>query len=904
MPVDPEVRIGRLDNGMTYYLRHNSKPAGLAEFFIVHNVGAIQEEDSQAGLAHFLEHLAFNGTDNMPGKTTINWLAAIGAKNYNAMTRVEDTQYMLTQVPLKRESIIDSALLILHDWSSFVTLKDEEIDNERGVIIEELRGIENANRRLMNLWRPVMYGGTRYGDRDGIGTEEQLRTFPYKEIRDFYKKWYRPDLQAVVIVGDFDVDQMEAKVRKVMGSIPAAVNPAPKEYFPIPDNEEPVGIVLSDPELTGSNVSFYIRHPETPFEQRDDIATVQFNLAMNAAMSMANVRLGDVARRVDAPFLGSIMAWDGMSETNKSLTLGTSAPENQLPSAFEAAVTEMERIRRYGFTPGELERYKASALNGLEVNFERRADRESRSFVNDYVANFTDNAPIPSAEDNYAIRKKMLEELTLEEVNNAVRSVMTEKNNLVIALTPEKQGVTVPTLEELFAVLKRVRNAEIAPYEDVDTNQPLISGKIKAGKVVKEEGGVFGSTVWTLRNGVRVVLRPSKMSANSISFGMNAQGGMSLVGDEDYRTAMALTEVVGMSGIGKFDNTTKNKMLMGKTVSMGPSIGRFTSSLNGASTLKDAETMFQLAYLYFTEPRISKDEFDRFMKNCRGSLQNAKDTPRYIFTDQLNRVMYGEGVRAQQLSLENIDEIDFDRMPTLWNKFFGKTADSYTVYLVGDFDPQEIKPLVEKYIGGLPSGAPKLKWQDDGLTRRKGRIEERFEVPMQTPKSTAYFTWEGDIDYTLENDRTMNALVTCLYNRYFDAVREERGGTYAVPVGGTVSMLPKGEYELKVQFDTDPAMVEDLAKIIEAVLRNIADHGPRESDMAQILEFWRKERAQQLERNAFWRSSLVEYYDRGQDRVTPYDEVIEGITGEKVQQLARKIIADGNMIRLVMAPRQ
>jgi zinc protease len=905
IPADPEVRMGRLDNGMAYYIRHNAKPEGMADFYIVHNVGAVQEEDSQAGLAHFLEHLAFNGTTNLPGKTMINWTERVGLKvgqNLNASTGMERTSYMISNVPLTRESIIDSALLVLHDWSGSIELKEKEIDAERGVIIEERRGINNAGRRIMTKTMPALYGGTRFGERDMIGSEQQLRTFPYRELRDFYKRWYRPDLQAIIVVGDFDADMMEAKVKKMMSKIPAAAHPAPKQYFPIPVNVAPTVTVVTDPEMTYSNATLYIKHRQTPLEERNTVAAVYKNELIKAGVSMTNSRLTEIAQQPEPPFNAAQLSWMELNDTDKALSIGVNGKENLLPEAFEAAYTELERVRHHGFTQPELDIAKANLLNEYTNNFAGRNDRDNGHFVRSYINNFTDNTAIPSAEYNYEMGQRLVAQMTLAQVNEAFRSLLTPTNNVIIAVTPEKEGVTVPTADAFLAAITRAREANLAPYTPSVITEPLISATIEPGKVKKEEQGMFGSTVWTLGNGARVVVKPSDLRANNVMMKTYALGGKTMLGDDDSFTADMIKKVAEESGLGKFTASELRKQLAGKTAKASVGLGRFSSGVEGSSSTKDIETMLQLMWLWYNEPQFDREQFDRLMAQTRVALQNAESTPKFRFDEERIKTLNDNNPRADQMSLANIDRVDFDRMPEIYDRLFGGTADDYTFFFVGDLDLETFKPLVEKYIGSLPSKGGKLALKDDGIHRHKGAVTNRFETKMEVPKSTVYYTWGGDIDFTLENDLAMKFLSEILNMRYFQSIREEKGGTYGVGVGGYLIRLPEPSYELSVMFDTDPSMVDELAAIVDAELLEIAENGPSKDDMAKVRENLEKSRPATLKDNAKWMGFLQDYYIWEQDWVAGWDQALASTDSAKVQALARKIVADGNLVKLIMSP--
>ena len=905
IPADPDVRVGRLDNGMTYYIRHNPKPSEMGEFYIFHNVGSIQEEDSQVGLAHFLEHMAFNGTTNMPGKEMINYLETIGVKfgtNLNAATGVEMTYYMMSHVPLKRESIIDSALLILHDWSHFIALEGDEIDNERGVIIEELRQGNNAGFRIRERTMPVLFNGNKYSYRNVIGNEEHLRSFSHQEIRDFYHRWYRPDLQTIVVVGDFDVDIMEAKIKKVMADIPAVENAEPKQYFPIPDNEEPLVAVETDPELTGSGITMYIKRQAMPHEINSTVQVYFMNYMIAAMTSMTNQRLSEITQKPGAPFLGARFQNSGMSVTNQALAGSVSARDGEIPQAFEAFYTEIERVRRYGFSESELERFKTNAFEGARQSYLKRDDRRSEDFVWTYIGNFVSNSPMPSAEVEWQLDSVVISALTVDAINNMAKEMITPTNNVLIATTPAKAGVPVPTKDDMLAIIYKVREADIDPYEDTVIDEPLISHEIKPGKVKKTEKGMYESTIWTLDNGIKVILKPTDLRKEQVGMSARADGGMSILSDDDYRSASALMGLVGMSGLSKFSNNELRKVLTGKVASSGPSLGRFSSGISGNSSRKDIETMLELTYLYFTEPRFSQDDFDRMMDQMRTQLANVQNTPDFKMQEEASKTLYGDNFRAKNITLETLGDIKFEKMAPIYDKFFKNQADEYTFYFIGDFDLDEIKPLVEKYLGGLPVSSQKLKSKDDGLHVRRGQATNRFETEMQAPQTTVVFLYTGDIEYSQENSMVMSLLNSCLDNRYMESIREEKGGTYGVGVQGGIGRQPKETYSLQVSFQTDPNMVDELLGIVEDEIREIAKNGPRAEDMSKTIEYWVKSRPESLKQNSTWLGYLQTYYTWGDDFYSTYDQTIKSLDGKKVQALAQKILDDGNLIKIIMDP--
>ena len=905
IPPDPEVRIGKLDNGLTYYIRHNERPAGMAEFYIFHHVGAIQEEDTQTGLAHFLEHMAFNGTINLPNKQLINWLESVGVKfgeNLNAGTAVEMTYYTMSQVPVPRESIIDSALLILHDWSHFIALDSIEIDNERGVIIEELRQMNNASFRIRQKSVPTLYNGNKYAYRNVIGSEQQLRTFSHQEIKDFYHRWYRPDLQAVIIVGDIDVDQMEVKLQKAMADIPAPVDPEQKEHYPIANNQEPLIAVVTDPEQTGAGVNFYIKRQAMPFEMNNTVPIALMNYIVSAATNAIQARLSDIAQQPSAPFVAAQFQNTALSESHDALTGAVAAAHNNgILRAFEAFYTEVERARQYGITQAELDLYKANALERAHQSYLRRDNRRSDDFAKSYFNHFAKNSPIPAADTKWQIDSVLISALTVDIVNQVFEEMLTTANNVIVVTLPE-QGVRIPSENDIIAIMEKVHNATIAPHEEVVINEPLIAHDITPGEVVHTENGMFGSTVWTLNNGAKVVLKPTDFSKEQVSMNAHANGGASLLSDDDYLSVSVLSSLVELAGVGKFTASEVPKILAGKTARAKPAVSRFSSGISASSSKKDVETMLQLTHLYFTDIRFTRDDFNRLTGMLRTQLNNMQHTPDFTFQKEASKTLYGDHPRAITLSSETLDKIEFERVTPIYETFFKNQVDNYTFYFVGDFDPEQVKPLVEKYIGGLPAGDQKLECKDDHMQVRRGQITNRFAAKMETPQTTIACAYTGDIDYTQENSMTMRLLAECLRLRYLESIREEQGGAYNIDVQGAIARQPFEIYSLEIGFKTDPDMVDQLLVIVEDEIRIIAERGPRAEDVGKTVENWTKAFPESLRQNSTWMAYLTTYYTWGDDFYINSEQILKSLNGEKVQTLAQKILKDGNLIKIIMEP--
>lgn len=906
LPLDTAVRVGKLDNGMAYYLRHNAKSAGLADFYIVYDVGSIQEEDSQSGLAHFLEHMAFNGTEHFPGDSMIRWLESIGMQfgtNLNAATGMEMTYYQLTQVPLKRESIMDSMLLILHDWSGYLTLEDKEIDKERGVIVEELRQRNNAAFRVGRKAASYVYGDTRYAQRDMLGLEEFLRTFDSRELREFYKRWYRPDLQAVVIVGDFDVDVMEAKLKKVMADIPKPQNPDAKEEIRIPDDSSPVVAVITDPEQQTCNVNFYIRRAAVPKELNNRVGATYMNMMINIAAAMMNARFRELAQQEGCPFASARLQNIPLTNTCDALELQVVARGDAIAEAFTSAYGELERIRRYGFTREELDQVCTGILRGGKYAYETAEERENGMLVWECINHYVKNTPLMSPRHKWAVTQLMLmKRMTLQEVNELMQQLITPANNVLVITAPEKVKATLPKAEILENFFSWVRTVEIEAYQTEKIDRPLLSEEITPGRVIKTKKGEYGSTVWKLKNGIRIVVLPTTDSPYQIIMSGQASGGISMVPTGEYYTASMVAQVVNASGVGDFTAEQLRKVIGSKVVSVQPAITRFSTDINGSAAKGDVETMLQLTYLYFTRPNFDRGRFDMMIEANRMNLANSVNSPDFIMTQMVNKVTYGDQLRTQIPNEQTLAGINFDKIEFWYRNLFTDAAGNYTFYFVGDIDMETFKPLVEKYIGGLPAGKQQLAWKDDGVRVIPGMKEERQEIHMETARSMVSLAYSGDMEYTQQNMMTMGLLAACLQSRYNQVIREEKGGSYGVTVNGSLARQPIGTYDLKVTFQTNPDMVEELVQVVKDELARIADKGPDRGDLNKHLEYWRKMEAQNA-KNVQTRLILLQtYYTWGEDWDVDYEKLLKSVTPEKVRELAGKIVADGNLKEVVVNP--
>ncbi len=909
LPEDAELRKGVLPNGLTYYIRHNDKPENQANFYIFDRVGAIQEEDLQIGLAHFLEHMAFNGTENFPGKNMINYLESIGVKfgaNLNAWTSMEKTQYMMQNVPLGDPSVVDNVLMILHDWAYYISLEEEEIDNERGVIIEELRTRNDASWRIREKSAPYLYGNTRYAERNIIGTEDRLKNFTYDELRDFYHRWYNTSNQCIVVIGDFDVDEMEQKVIATMSTIPAVENPEAIEYIPIPANETPAIGIFTDPELTESSVEFIARREAWPKELNNTLAYELYAIIDSFIATIVNERLGDMAQQPNAPFIGAGYYGGAITQSMDIIEVYAQPREGEALRAFEAIYAEFEKVRRFGFTASEFERAQINILRNNQQVYDRRNDRRHGELVGRYTSNFQNNTPIYGPEEEWQIDSMLIVNMDLNTVNMvAQQERFLPTNHVVLMSQPEKEGLAVPTVEEVEAVMAAVNAAELQPYEDSSVKKPLIpkGTKLKGSKVKTTSTDAFGNTVWTLKNGVTVVLKPTDYNADEVLMRATTPGGSSMLADEDMAMADQLTSFLSYQGVGEFSMTDLQKQLAGKAVGIYPALSAMSHGLGGVCSPKDIETMLQLTYLYATSPRFDEAAFNLVKEQLVDAYSNIESDPNYALQRELYASLFDKPNRIKVWNVEDIKGLSFEQYQKVYKALYSN-PDDFTYFFVGNFKPEELKPLVEKYLGSLPTTKDNLNYnRENAIGYQTGERTNRFSMTMEMPKTTIYYILSGELEVNLKNKIALSILDQVLNIRYTKSIREEMGATYGVSCSGQLSAMPtEPDYALFIGFDTKPEIADEARAALIPEIEKIAAEGVTDEEMGKIKEYMLKERADALKQNGNWMGWMVSSRMQGVDMTTGYEEIVTNLTSEDVQALAAKILADKNILYLIMDP--
>ena len=905
-PVDPAWRIGTLSNGMNYYIRKNVKPEGKACFWIAHDIGALHETHNQNGLAHFLEHMAFNGLQHFPGKSMLEYMQSIGCSfggNINASTGQMLTQYMFTDVPISRQGVIDTCLLILHDWSGHILCEQEELDAERGVIREEWRTGRNAAWRNYMERSKTFYAGTPYATRTVIGDTSIINNFTQKDILDFYHDWYRPSLQAVVIVGDFDIDMMESKVKTLFGDLKNPENMKTKTEFNVPDNIEPIINVYKDTELTQSSVTLIIKFPEKFNKTNSNTEEcVRYDLVAEYISAMLSVRFSEAQQKPDAKFIGAFGGLGGFAGDRDAFYLMVNSKNNELEAGFEQTLSIIEQVRRYGFTPAELERAKANLIQRYESNYAERNNKNSTDYNRLAYRHFQDKATLMSEEQTLNLAKKFNNGIQVDELNDLFsKMIVYGPNTIIYASGPQKEDVSLPNDEILRIIMYGAANKQISPYEDMAADKPLIAKAIKAGKVTKErKNDAMDAVEWTLSNGSKVILKPTPYKQDEIIFMGFSYGGLSTLSTADWEATRTMMEVVNSSGVGDFNRTALNKILTGKKASVYPGLSDLSQNISGSCSPKDFETMLQMIYLYFKAPRFDKNDFDITMGRLRNTLKNQSVEPSIALRDTLNNYLNNFNPRAKSLTESDLDKVSLDKIQEVYKQRFANPG-AFTFLILGNIDLKTAKPLIEKYLGSL-TGNKKEVFKDLNKYPVKGEVKQHFKRQMNTEKATVNVIYTGELANTNENDMAMNYLSRILRLRYIDEIREKRGGTYGAAVRGSISTFPKETYNLTISFDTDPKMMDELVGVVYDEIRKIAENGPLPDDFQKSEENMLSQFEQNQKENGYWSNVLYSYYYYGKDIHNTWQQTFTKIKAQAVQDLAKEILKQKNIIEVVMLP--
>ena len=911
IPMDPAVRYGKLDNGLTYYIRHNDVVPERADFYIAQNVGAILEEDNQNGLAHFLEHMAFNGTKNFPDKGIIDYLETIGVQfgnNVNAYTSLDETVYNLKSVPTMRESIVDTALLVLHDWSGFISLKSEEIDKERGVIREEWRSRQNAKRRLWKASLPILYKNSQYAKRDIIGDTAIIANFAYDTLRAYYHRWYRPDLQSIVIVGDVNVDSVENTIKRMWTDIPKRVNPDKRVVYQLERVTEPIVAILTDKEAKTSSVRIDYRMDKLSDQVVGSKAGYKISIVRDLIESMMSDRLDEISQKADAPFAGASVGYGEIVRSKDAFILLAVPVEGQEEQSFAALLAEGERMKRFGFTQAELDRAKESLLSAMEKSYNERGKTKNGSYVQEYIRNFLDKEPVPGIEWEYEAVREMLPTITLDLVNRHAKTAVSSKEITVLMTGPEKESVRFPNKERVLAMLQTSASMQLESYTENDLQAPLVGKMPKQGKVKKERkvNELENVTEWILSNGMRVVIRPTQLKEDEIILYGYSEGGLSMIDNvSDMPSANLCVSVAQNNGKGNFNAIDLGKKLAGKVVRLNPSVGAYNESFSGSSSVKDFETLAQLVYLLFTGTRTDDESYQALINQYHTVLVNADKDPNRTFSDSVQVTVNGHHERTTPFGLKQLEQVNQKTSLEIFTRRFMDPKD-FTVFIVGNVDLAKIKEPITRYLGGIPV-QKKMKeeqWIDRQIRRPNGVVNNTFSRELEIKKTSSFVVYGAEMRYTLRNRLIMQLIGDILDIRYFESMRENEGGTYGVSVRGSLSKKPVEYASLQMRYDTDPEMFEKLQKIVYSEVDSFITDGPKVVDFNKAVLNLKNKFTENQKENNWQLSAMVAYYNDHEDLAKDYLSTLESITRDELRDTLKWLREQNNRIEVVMKPQE
>jgi zinc protease len=902
LPVDPRVTTGTLPNGLRYYIRENRRPEQRAELRLVVNAGSILEDEDQQGLAHFVEHMAFNGTRHFAKQELVAYLESIGMRfgaDLNAYTSFDETVYML-QVPTDSMAPLRQAVQILEDWAHGVAFDGDEIEKERGVVIEEWRLGQGAGERLRSQYFPVLFRGSRYAERLPIGRPDVLESFTHDQLTRFYADWYRPDLMAVIAVGDFEASVVEQLVIEHFGRIPAAVVPRERATFPVPGHEETLVAIASDPEATATVVEVEWKLPVRP---RGTVAAYRRAVVEQLYGRMLNVRFSELTQRADPPFIAGGSSYGRLVRSRDGYSLGAAVQNGGVERGLTALLTEGARVARHGFTHSELDRERTNLLRAYERAFAERERTESDRFADEYVRAFLEDEPIPGIEYEYALVRELLPGIRLEEVDALAGEWITDRDRVVIVTAPRRDGVELPTHESVLAVFDRVAATGIGAYDDVVADVPLMATPPVPGRILSiHPVSGLDATLLELSNGARVYLKPTTFKHDQVLLGAYSPGGLSLVPDSMYMSGAFATQLIGLSGLGSLDAIQLQKALAGKAAAVRAHASEHSEGLSGTASPRDLETMLQLVHLHFTEPRSDSAAYASFMSRVRASLANRDASPEAAFADTFAVTLWQHHPRARPQSVDLLDEIDRDAAFRIYRDRFADGGD-FTFVIVGTFELDSIMPLVETYLASLPTTGRSEQPRDTGMRPVRG-VNEKIVRRGIEQKAQTRIAFTGEFDSTRENRLAIALLADILDIRLRDVLREDLGGTYGVNVSHTTQRFPEGSYNFGIAFGAAPDRVDELAAIVFAEIDALKSAGPDATMLASVREQRRRSFETSVQRNEFWLSMLIREAETGEPAADALDlpQRIDAVTAQDIQAAARRYLDQHNHVRVSLMP--
>jgi zinc protease len=906
IPVDPNVVIGALKNGMKYYIQKNNKPENRAELRLIVDAGSMQEDDDQLGVAHFVEHMAFNGSKHFEKNELVDFLESIGTKfgpDLNAYTSFDETVYML-QVRTDSMELFDKGLLVLSDWASGITFDNEEIDKERGVVTSEWRTRLSGEQRMQQNYLPVMYYNSRYAERLPIGTPEIINNVDYDVVRRFYQDWYRTDLMAIAVVGDIDVEETENKIRELFSPIPESEIKREKENNVMPKHEETFVSINSDKEAAFTVIRLMYKHDHIPVITKEDYKNTLVHLLYNR---MLNARLTEITKKADPPFIFAYSGFGGDVGNLDTYTSFANVAEGKVEAALEVLLTENERALRHGFNDSELERQKITMMENMERAVREQDKIDSRRLVTRYVYNYLDDNPIPSIDTQLSYYKEFWPQISIEDVNELARKWITEENRVIVVTAPEKEDVPLPQAEDLLLLVNTISSKEIAPYEDEVITAPLFEKELNPVGI--EEVASYEDVdvkEFKLANGVRIVLKPTDFKNDQVLMAASSEGGTSLYDDEDFIHATNAARIVSESGLGQFTDTELEKLLTGKTVGVFPYIGSYQEGVSGSCSPKDLETMFQLTHMYFTDVRKDEEAFKSFISKQSSTYKNLMSNPQYYFMNHTMKLKTNNHPRVGFPTQASLEGIDHDRAIEIYKERFANAGD-FTFIFVGNFEEEELKFLCQKYLGTLPASEAEETYMNRHIDYVDGKIEDEIKMG-EAPKTNVELFFHGPFEWTPENSYNFQSMIDVLKIKMRESMREDKGGVYGVRVSGNVSRIPEESYSITVSFNCDPENTEDLIETAMKDVENAKMNGAEEKDLTKVKETQKQSMIKSLEENRYWQSRLRYAYDHGLSpssiSLDKLEESIKGLDSDDIKNAASQYFGSGNYIRMVMQPEE
>jgi zinc protease len=905
LPIDPKVRIGTLSNGLRYYIRQNTRPENRAELRLVVNAGSVLETPDKLGLAHFLEHTAFNGTKHFAKNDLIKYLESIGVRfgaDLNAYTSFDETVYILP-IPTDTARIVDQAFTILEDWAHGQTFDPTEVANERGVVREEWRGRKGAGDRMLQQWLPVAFKGSRYAERLPIGTEASIMAATPEKLRTFYNTWYRPNLMAVIAVGDFDPAAIEARIKQHFSGLTNPANAEKRPLYDVPDNKEPLVAIASDKEATSSNVNLIYKL------RADSVNTVgdyRKLLMERLYLTMLNSRFAEIAEKPDAPFLAAGASKDNFfARTTEAFTLVANVKDGGIERGAEALLTEARRVDQFGFLQSELDRVKTNVLRSYERSYAERDKTQSGQHVEEYIGNFLNGEAIPGIEYEYKLAQELLPTISLADINALAKGWITDENRVIIAQAPVKQGAALPTKEGILAAFDKAAKATLVAWTENVSSDNLVEKTPAPGKIVSSKPiSSIDAVEWKLSNGARVIVKPTDFKSDEVLFNAYSPGGSSLAADSAYLSAGLASTIVSLGGLGSFNRIDLGKKLAGKAASVSPRIDETTEGFSGRSSPKDIETMFQLAYLEFTAPRLDTVVFQTLRGQAATQLANRQLSPEAAFSDTIQVTLSQHHFRARPLTPEIFDkEVSAQEAFAFYKDRFANAGD-FTFVLVGNVDTVAIKPLVETYLASLPNTGRVEKARDVGMTPPKG-VVERIVRRGTEPKASTRLVFTGQCTYSPQDRFILRALTTLMQTRLNESLRERLGGTYSPNVGGSCQREPRQEYAISVVFGSSPENADVLTKATLALVDSLKAQPVPQADVDKVKEEILRSREVEVKTNAYWLGNISARDMAGEDLAglgPQYDEMVRNLTPAMIQAAAKKYFNTANYARFVLLP--